>query len=331
MANRPNCQDPETRGIQSQTLVREDNLMERVACIGECMLELSGADTSRMQLSYGGDTLNTATYLARLGVAVDYVTALGDDPYSDWMVEQWRGEGIGTDLVVRAAGRLPGIHAIRTDTKGERQFYYWRDQAPARDLFAFPESEAIADRLIEYEWIYLTGVTLSLYDDARREKLFELLDRARMKGTRVAFDSNYRPRGWPGPEKARTVFEEILKRTDLAAPTLDDDRQVFGDPDQTACADRLLDSGVDEVVVKLDAEGCLVATQDMRELIPTAPVSQPFDTTGAGDALNAGYLAGRMGGMEAPEAARHAHRLAGAVIMHPGAIMPRSAMPEHAT
>ena len=70
--------------------------MKRVACIGECMLELCGGDLSAMTLSYGGDTLNTTVYLARLGVDVDYVTALGDDPYSDWMIEQWRAEGIGT-------------------------------------------------------------------------------------------------------------------------------------------------------------------------------------------------------------------------------------------
>ena len=104
------------------------------------MLELSGADYDRMQLSYGGDTLNTATHLARLGVNVDYVTALGDDAYSDWMLTQWRAEGIGTEFVVRAKDRLPGFYAIRTDGEGERQFFYWRDRAPARDLLDFPES-----------------------------------------------------------------------------------------------------------------------------------------------------------------------------------------------
>ena len=56
------------------------------------MLELSGAAHDRMTLSYGGDTLNTAVYLARLGRSVDYLTALGDDPYSDWMIDEWQAE-----------------------------------------------------------------------------------------------------------------------------------------------------------------------------------------------------------------------------------------------
>src|SRR6185503_19257010 len=102
----------------------------------ECMIELSEAAGGLLARSYGGDTLNTAVYLARLGVAVDYVTALGDDP--------WRAEGVGTDLVVRVPGRLPGLHLISTDRGGQRRFYYWRDSAPARLLFELPQTPDLA-------------------------------------------------------------------------------------------------------------------------------------------------------------------------------------------
>lgn len=302
--------------------------MRRVACIGECMLELSGIGHDNMQLSYGGDTLNTATYLARLGVSVDYVTALGDDPYSDWMSEQWQAEGIGTELVIRAKGRLPGFYTIRTDDGGERQFFYWRDQAPARDFFELPASSVVVEKLSTYDWIYLTGVTLSLYTAKVLARLFDMLEKVRANGGKIAFDSNYRPRGWPNAETARTVFDEVLARTDLAAPTLDDDRQVYGDMSAEECADRLHNCGVGEVVVKLDADGCLVSALGLREIVPTTPKAQPVDTTGAGDAFNAGYLAARLAGEKIIDAAFQAHRLAGEVIMHRGAIMPRDAMTE---
>jgi 2-dehydro-3-deoxygluconokinase len=301
--------------------------MARVACIGECMLELSGADNRAMTLSHGGDTLNTALYLARLGVATDYATALGDDPYSDWMIDQWRAEGIGVELVVRMKGRVPGLYAIRTDAAGERQFFYWRDQAPARDLFAFPDSDDLARRLIDYDWIYLSGITLSLYRREQLARLFALLDAARKKGRKVMFDTNYRPRGWSDAAEARRTMNEILTRTDLALPTLEDDRRVFGDADADACADRLHAAGVGEVVVKMDAGGCLVSTRNLRERVATTRRAKPVDTTGAGDSFNAGYLAARLAGIDPVAAARLAHRLAGRVIMHPGAIMPREAMP----
>ena len=72
----------------------------------------------RMTLSYGGDTLNTAVYFARLGRSVDYVTALGDDLYSDWMIDEWQAEGVGTNSVLRVPTRLPGFYAIRVDARG---------------------------------------------------------------------------------------------------------------------------------------------------------------------------------------------------------------------
>jgi 2-dehydro-3-deoxygluconokinase len=72
---------------------------------------------ARFARSYGGDTLNTAIYLARLGVAVDYVTALGDDPWSDEMIAGWAAEGVGTEQVARVPGRVPGLYIIQTDAR----------------------------------------------------------------------------------------------------------------------------------------------------------------------------------------------------------------------
>jgi 2-dehydro-3-deoxygluconokinase len=54
---------------------------------------------------------------------------------------------------------------------------------------------------------------------------------------------------------------------------------------------------------------------------------QPVDTTAAGDSFNAGYLAARINGAMPRDAAAAGHRLAGAVIMAPGAVIPKDAMP----
>ena len=86
------------------------------------MIELSELSDDRLTRTYGGDTFNTAVYLARLGVKVDYVTALGDDPFSDDMLTGWRREEVGTAHVLRLPGRLPGLYLIRRDARGERTF-----------------------------------------------------------------------------------------------------------------------------------------------------------------------------------------------------------------
>ena len=96
--------------------------MKRVACIGECMIELREEADGRLSRGYGGDTFNTAAYLARLGTQIDYITALGDDSWSDELIAAWNAEGVGTQRVLRLPGRLPGLYIIQTDPKGERRF-----------------------------------------------------------------------------------------------------------------------------------------------------------------------------------------------------------------
>src|SRR5262245_62640571 len=160
--------------------------MTRVASVGECMIELSQAGDGLLRRSWGGDTLNTAVYLARLGVPIDYFTALGDDPLSDEMVAAWRAEGVGTDRVVRVPGRLPGLYLISTDAAGQRRFDYWRDSAPARLLFDLPETGAIVAALAGYDLVYVSGISLALYGEAGRERLYGALDAARARGGRIA-------------------------------------------------------------------------------------------------------------------------------------------------
>ena len=301
-------------------------MREQIACIGECMLELSGPTHDHMKLSYGGDTLNTAVYLSRLGQPVDYLTALGDDPYSDWMVREWQSEGVNTKFVVRIPSRLPGFYIIQTDIKGERLFHYWRDQAPARDLFISPNAELILRSLHQYKLIYLSGISLSLYDDKGREELSKALKKASAAGSLIAFDSNYRPTGWPDLATARSVMENFLRITDIALPTLDDDMQLFGVKDANTCAEYLHHLGVREVVVKMGKRGCMVSSPGHCVMIATTP-RKAIDTTGAGDSFNAAYLAKRLASKEPQHAAKFANDLARTVIMHPGAVIPRTAMP----
>src|SRR5262245_44049508 len=202
--------------------------MASIASIGECMIELSEAAGGLMSRGYGGDTLNTAVYLARLGVAVDYVTALGDDPWSEEMLSAWRSEGVGTHRVVQVPGRLPGLHIIKTDAGGQRTFYYWRDSSPARQLFELPQAPALAAALAEYDLVYLSGVTLSLYGEAGRQRLFEALDRARARGRRIAFDTNFRVRGWPDRALAKAAFRAAIARAAIVLASTEDLDLLFG-------------------------------------------------------------------------------------------------------
>jgi 2-dehydro-3-deoxygluconokinase len=304
--------------------------MIRIASVGECMIELRHRGAAELDLAYGGDTLNTAVYLARLTrgrkVRVDYVTALGDDAYSEGMLRAWRGEGIGTDLVARLPGRLPGLHTIRTDAQGERSFTYWRSAAAAREMLGGERAEQVASALEGYDLLYLSGITLSILDPPQRAALGAIAERVRERGGRVAFDGNYRPVGWPDAGAARAAFDEMLKRVDLALPTLDDEQALFGVKDALECAERLHGHGVAEVAIKLGQAGCFLSSAEFTGEIAAEPVDRIVDSTAAGDSFNAGYLAARLSGADPPAAGRLGNRLAARVIAHPGAIIPAAAM-----
>ncbi len=304
----------------------------KFAAIGECMIELRHQNAHTLTMGFAGDTLNVALYLARyqqeVGAEVHYVTALGDDPYSGMMLENWQQESIHCEFVQILPGQLPGLYFIRTDEQGERRFYYYRSQSAARQLFYSPRIESVCKQLFEFSYLYLSGISLAILDKASQQKLLHFLHQAREKGVIICFDTNYRPRLWKNITTAREVIEQTLRVVNVALPTLSDEQELFGDKTSEAVAEHLHRLGVQEVVVKNGEKGCLVSNQLHQEQVPAQRAERVVDTTAAGDSFNAGYLAGRMKGLDLADAARWGHQLAAAVVGYPGAIIPQQAMPK---
>ncbi|MEE4715304.1 sugar kinase [Pseudomonas alliivorans] len=304
--------------------------LSRVALIGECMIELQQHADGSLHQSFGGDTLNTAVYLARLlgSGQVDYVTALGDDSFSDAMCKVWSEEGIGLGKVQRLPGRLPGLYCIQTDASGERRFLYWRNEAAVRDCFMTPAAEPILAALTSYDVLYFSGITLAVLGAEGRSRLLAMLAKARSRGAKVAFDNNYRPRLWASVEHAREAYLACLPYVDLALLTEDDEQALYGYTDTEQLLTAYRQRGIDEIVIKRGAQSCIVETDGKRFEIPTQKVERVVDTTAAGDSFSAAYLAARLKGEHPQQAAEAGHRLAGIVIQHPGALVPKSVMPQ---
>ena len=289
------------------------------------MVELQEEPDGRFARGFGGDTLNTAVYLARLGIAVDYVTALGDDAWSDEMRAAWQREGVGTALVVRCAGLMPGLYVIQTDRRGERRFLYWRDSAAARRLFTLPDSPRIVAALADYRMIYYSGISLSLYGDDGRRILAEALRGARQSGATIAFDTNFRPRGWPDRDVARAAFRHAIGGADLVFASAEDLAPLFG---ATWEGELAVAAPSAELVLKRPDPCCVIRCGQAPPLsVPAAPVAAVVDTTAAGDSFAAAYLAARFAGQPPVDAAAAGHALAGVVVTHRGAIIPAGAMP----
>ncbi len=302
----------------------------RAICIGEVVIELARCADGTFALSCAGDTFNTAIYLARAGIDVAFATALGDDPYSDSAMALAAAEGVSANLILRVPGRLPALCLIEPAAAGAPTARRWGEGAPARELFELPDWMRIAESLITARLIYFSGITLSLYSNNGLGRMFAVLEVARQQGAKIAFDGNFRPRGWKGDlQRARAVFLEVLKRVDIALPAFDDEAVLWGDPSPEATVARLQAFGIGEIVVKNGPNSALVATATAQEFVPVPQVLVPVDPTAAGDGFNAGYLAARLSGSDSTQAAGAAHRLAGSVISHRGALAPRTAAAMH--
>ena len=300
-----------------------------VVTCGECMVELTRPGAAHWlgagwSLGYGGDVFNTTLYMVRLGVPVQFLTALGQDDCSDELLERWREDGVDVSMVLRHPSRLPALYAVRTDPNGERRFSYWRTQSAMRALFDLPGVDEMLERASSASMLYLSGITLSLFDAAGTARLVALAEAVRRGGGRVAFDPNYRAAGWTGADAARASMTRIMPFVSIALPTLEDELLLWDLHDADAVAGQWRAAGADEVVIKQGARGCLIAAGNTNEHLPAEQVRMVVDTTGAGDAFNAAYLAARLRGGEPRHAAMAGHALAARVVQHPGAIMPAS-------
>ena len=272
------------------------------------------------QISFAGDTLNTAIYLKRLfgsQAVVDYLTVIGNDHISDEMEEYIRLEGVGTGCLRRSEVRTVGIYSVNTDANGERKFEYWRDQSAARLLFDCEEDFA---KLLNYDLIYFTGISLAILPDAVREKLLTFIEKSK-NSLKVAFDSNYRPNLWENKQIARDNINRAFECCDIALPSLDDQMDLLELNNEATVVEWFLLKKTRQTILKRGSSGPrLIGKINSDCSFPS--FSNVIDTTAAGDGFNAGFLASYFSGGSVFASASHGHALAKIILSYKGAICP---------
>ncbi len=295
-----------------------------MVAIGEAMLEMAPVGDGLYRKAYAGDTFNTAWHMAQLlgpSAQVGYVTRVGQDRLSDAFVQELAADGLEVAGISRDPERSMGLYLIALDGV-ERSFHYWRSHSAAKRLA--DDVGALDRALAAAGLIHLSGITLAILSPEARRTLFDGLARARLAGAVISFDPNIRPRLWPDVDECRDTVAAMLALTDIALPSFDDEASLWGDRSPEATIARCVAAGVRDVVVK-DGAGVVAFQGDGKSgRVATPPVTGIVDTTGAGDAFNAGYLAARLMGQSASQAIVAGQRMAAEVIRCFGARAPRS-------
>ena len=289
--------------------------MTRVACVGEAMIEMS-LDGDTAALAVAGDTLNTAVYLKRCApeIDVDYITRLGNDPFSQRIQSFMESESLGLSRIGIDPIAVPGLYAITLSAEGERSFTYWRSASAARQLFA----DGDFTMLEGYDLVYLSGISLAILPHQVRLDLIAFLKASKL---RVAYDNNHRPRLW-NSQDARELTEALWSFADIPLPSLDDEMAIFGAGQEEVLA--RFSSGSQIGAIKCGERGPISLGQSVEQNYATA--DNVVDTTAAGDSFNGGYLAARLRGKHQAESLQAGHAMATKVVGFRGAIIPKSSM-----
>jgi sugar/nucleoside kinase (ribokinase family) len=252
-----------------------------------------------MMARSGGSAANTAAWMARLGCPVTFVGCVGNDGIGDMLREELRAEGVRTE--VRAvAGMETGCVAVELDVRGERLMRSSRGANVA--LVGDDVRRAVQGNV---GWVHLTGYALlGVGGFALLEAAAEV---ARTHGAILSFD--------PSSEGVIAAFERtrLLREleqcgVDLLLPNVLEAAALTGGMDASGAAEALAET-IPTVVVKCSERGAVAVAAGELHHVPTEPVD-PLDTTGAGDAFNAGLLAALRRGDALEDACRQGHAVA---------------------
>lgn len=230
--------------------------MPRFVGVGECIVELHREADSRYRLSFAGDAFNVARLIRRqLGTewSVDLLTALGDDSYSQQIVDDLVAGGVGIGHVLKIPGRTVGLRLAESSSADPPIVTNWRSQSAARLLADDPETLRVA--LFEADLVYVTGSLFGVLAPRARGRLMRALHRARQAGSRIVLA----PHEWPGVWTSRRVMGSAINAISMIADviftSISDEEFAFGDGDLNAIARRYQDWGVEEIFVWNPAQG----------------------------------------------------------------------------
>jgi len=248
-------------------------------------------------LGPGGNGVNSAMALARLGVRVALAAPLGEDRLGEILRQAVRAEGVDDSGVVMVKGGQTSVSMVLVESSGERRLLHFRG-ANAH----FSPQHLNWDRVKGARvFHYASAFALPAFDGA---PLASALERARELGCLTSVNIC-----WDVQGRWLPLLQPALGHTDFIFPNREEGKQLTGESEAPAIAGRLRRLGVRTVVVKLGAGGCFVDSPEGEFTSPGFTV-RPVDTTGAGDCFAAAFLAALCRGRDLRQASRFANAAA---------------------
>ncbi|MCP4956165.1 PfkB family carbohydrate kinase [Photobacterium aquimaris] len=302
----------------------------KIVFLGEALVELNHSPRHQ---TYGGNVVNRALYLARLGgsraIDVSYATCIGIEKISMKMMQCWQQENIDTSLVKCLATKYPNLCFIETDSHGQRHYHYWNKDNAMR--YYFSHGPALLNHALmnhDYGAIYISGSSIAALTDDDKTLLLSLLDIHKQKGGKVYIDNNFRNDLW-STRQAQYWYGKIFPYVDIAFIDLNDEMRIWGS--SRYLTQRYIKWGCREVVFKqTKKKGCtvcsLVISSNSLLRVASIKLAVKHGDDIADNAFVAGYLAERMNKHTIAQSLLLAQKLSHRVTTCSDAIIPSDSM-----
>jgi sugar/nucleoside kinase (ribokinase family) len=285
-----------------------------VVCLGVHILDILGRPVTiippgqhsilidEIRATAAGTAAGTSVDLAKLGVTVRNIGAIGDDVLGDFVLRLLEENGVDASLLTRLVGATSAtILPIRPN--GERPALH---VPGANVVFSAADlTDAQRDAVVSCAAVHVGG--LDAMPSLDSEAIGELVARARARGALVTMDVLRN-----GDRRSLEALGPVLRHTNWFCPN---EEQLLG---LTECSDVgdaarvVLDAGAGGVAVPQGEKGCRVIDHEIDVSIPALDI-EVVDTTGCGDGFDAGFLTGLLSGLS-PESAAWVGTVCGGLV-----------------
>ena len=285
--------------------------------IGEVMIQLNPLSPGPLryvkyfEAHVAGSEANILVGLSKLGFKTGLITRVGDDEFGKAVINFLRGEGVDVSQVKVDKTSPTGVYFIQRHfpVPGKSTVFYYRHGSAASNLSVNDISE---DYVKNAHTIILTGITPALSRTCR-EAVFKMREIALKNDLKIVIDTNIRLKLWKDLEEAKNVIKELIKNSYIVLTNIEDLEILYPDYTPFEASKKVIDSGVNFVVVKMSDRGAF-ALSNKGEIFKAEAFKMPIieDVIGAGDSFDAVFIASIYRGLSLDEALKYAN-IAGAL------------------
>jgi 5-dehydro-2-deoxygluconokinase len=279
----------------------------------------------------GGCPTNISVGTRRLGLRSVLLTAVGRDPVGDFLLNFLKQEGVVTDFIPVKPGRRTSAVILGIEPPDKFPLVYYRDNCADIELTI---EDVLRAPIAHSSVLLISGTGLSR-EPSRSATIFAA-EQARIKGTKIVLDLDFRPDQWHDARAFGVTIRSVLRLTDIVIGTADETKagalaegasitvehsQVSGaqvSGDLLKAVETILSGGPEALVLKRGGEGTTVylASGEMIEAA-TFPV-KVHNVLGAGDAFASGFLYGYRKGWDWYRSARMGNACGAIVVTRHG-------------